>query len=281
MCIRTIPYGYTTESGVKVIVADEAAVISEVFERYCSGDTFKQIADLLTERAVKYFENNFSWNKNNIARMIDDARYLGNEEYPQIISAELFSKVKTCREGRSAKKANLASATKLIKDKLVCSQCGKSFSRKNKWKTREKWLCSSGCKCSRYLDDATIITRINTVIANPSIIPSQTKSRSGYMPNPEVTRLTNDVNRMMEQTKIEFKTVANSILECASAKFDGCNIGVNDELTELILEMFAENTMEIELNEKLITQTVDQIIVDEDGNITLRIKSGVEIKGDI
>ena len=48
MCIRTIPYGYVVESGAKVIVADEATVITEVFERYCSGETFKQIADSLT-----------------------------------------------------------------------------------------------------------------------------------------------------------------------------------------------------------------------------------------
>ena len=75
MCIRTIPYGYVVESGAKVIVADEATVITEVFERYCSGETFKQIADSLTERAIKFFESNSSWNKNNIARMIDDARY--------------------------------------------------------------------------------------------------------------------------------------------------------------------------------------------------------------
>ena len=281
MCIRTIPYGYVVESGFKVVVADEAMIINEVFERYCSGETFKQIADSLTERAIKFFENNSSWNKNNIARMIDDARYLGNEEYPAIISAELYSKVKTCREGRSAKKAELPSAAKFIKDKLVCGQCGKHFARKSKWKSREKWICSSGCKCSVYLDDKTLINNINAVIANPSVCNLETKSASGYIPTSDITRLTNEVNRMMEQTKIEFITIANSILECASARFDCCYIGVNDELTQLILEMFAENTIESDLNEELISQAVDQIIVDDNGKIRLRVKSGVEIKGDI
>lgn len=28
---------------------------------------------------------------------------------------------------------------------IVCGQCGKHFARKSKWKTREKWICSSGC----------------------------------------------------------------------------------------------------------------------------------------
>ena len=85
MCIRTIPYGYVVESGAKVIVADEATVITEVFERYCSGETFKQIADSLTERAIKFFESNSSWNKNNIARMIDDARYPVLQETRSIV----------------------------------------------------------------------------------------------------------------------------------------------------------------------------------------------------
>lgn len=269
------------ESGAKVIVADEATVITEVFERYCSGETFKQIADSLTERAIKFFESNSSWNKNNIARMIDDARYLGNEEYPPIISAELYSKVKTCRERRSAKKAELPSAAKLIKDKLVCGQCGKHFARKSKWKTREKWICSSGCKCSVYLDDKTIIDNINSVLSNPVMANLQRRNRSGYHPDSDITRLTNEVNRMMEQSKVEFKTIANSILECASAKFDCCSVGENDELTQVILEMYSESQTEKGLDEDLIAQTVDEIVVDENGKITLRIKSGAEIKGDI
>lgn len=278
MCIRTVPFGYAVEKGKKVIVADEAAVIIEVYEHYCSGETFKQIADSLTARGVKYLENDSQWNKNNVARLIDDLRYLGNEEYPQIVPAELYERVRTCREGRSAKKAELHSDIKLIKDKLVCGQCGKPFSRKNKWKTREKWICSSGCKCSVYLDDITIIRNINSVIANPMVCTLQGKNISSYTPTSNITRLTNDVNRMLEQTKIEFMTVANSILECASEKFDCCNIEVNDELTHLILEMFAEATG---FNEELIAQTVEQIIIDENGKIKLRVKSGVEIKGDI
>ena len=278
MCIRTVPFGYAVEKGKKVIVADEAAVIIEVYEHYCSGETFKQIADSLTARGVKYLKNDSQWNKNNVARLIDDSRYLGNEEYPQIVPAELYERVRTCREGRSAKKAELHSDIKLIKDKLVCGQCGKPFSRKNKWKTREKWICSSGCKCSVYLDDITIIRNINSVIANPMVCTLQGKNISSYTPTSNITRLTNDVNRMLEQTKIEFMTVANSILECASEKFDCCNIEVNDELTQLILEMFAKATG---FNEELIAQTVEQIIIDENGKIKLRVKSGVEIKGDI
>ena len=278
MCIRTVPFGYAVEKGKKVSVADEAAVIIEVYEHYCSGETFKQIADSLTARGVKYLENDCQWNKNNVARLIDDLRYLGNEDYPQIVPAELYERVRTCREGRSAKKAELHSDIKLIKDKLVCGQCGKPFSRKNKWKTREKWICSSGCKCSVYLDDITIIRNINSVIANPMVCTLQGKNISSYTPTSNITRLTNDVNRMLEQTKIEFMTVANSILECASEKFDCCSIEVNDELTQLILEMFAEATG---FNEELIAQTVEQIIIDENGKIKLRVKSGVEIKGDI
>ena len=100
----------------------------------------------------------------------------------------------------------------------------------------------------------------------------QRRNRSGYHPDSDITRLTNEVNRMMEQSKVEFKTIANSILECASAKFDCCSIGENDELTQVILEMYAESQTEKGLDEDLIAQTVDEIVVDENGKITLRLR---------
>lgn len=279
MCLRTVPYGYTVERGQKVIVADEAVTVENVFERYCAGDTFKQIADSLTECTVAYSDNDFTWNKNNIARMIDDARYLGNEEYPRIVSAELFARAKVCREERSAKKAELSPQVKLIKNRLVCGRCGGAFSRKNKWRTREKWMCANGCKCVIYLDDQTIIRGIDRIFAHPSVCAARKHDVDGYIPNSDVTRMTNDINRMLEQRTTEFKTVANTILECASARFECCHIGVNDEMTRIILAMYEKATAEDRLDGDLISGTVDRIIMHEDGKITLRIKSGAEIIG--
>lgn len=279
MCLRTVPYGYTVERGRKVIVVNEAANVENIFERYCAGDTFKQIADSLTERAVVYSDNDFTWNKNNIARMIDDVRYLGNEEYPRIVSAELFARAKVCREERSAKKAELSPQVKLIKDKLVCGRCGGTFSRKNKWKTREKWMCTNGCKCASYLDDQTIIRGVDQIIARPVVLIARERNEDGYIPNSDITRMTNDINRMLEQRTTEFKTVANSILACAAARFDCCHLGVNDEMTRIILEMYTKATAEDRIDGSLISETVDRIIMDEDGKITLRIKSGAEIIG--
>ena len=50
-------------------------------------------------------------------------------------------------------------------------------------------------------------------------------------------------------------------------------------LTQVILEMYTAAQTEKGLDEDLIAQTVDEIVVDENGKITLRIKSGAEIKG--
>lgn len=167
----------------------------------------------------------------------------------------------------------------MIKDKLVCGRCGGAFSRKNKWRTREKWMCANGCKCAIYLDDQTIISSINWIFSHPSVCTANATNGDGYIPNSDVTRMTNDINRMLEQRTTEFKTVANSILECASARFECCHIGVNDEMTRIILAMYEKATAEDRLDGNLISETVDQIIMDEDGKITLRIKSGAKIIG--
>ena len=276
MCIRKIPFGYMVERGYTVLKISEAEIVKEIFDKYISGETFKQIADALSSRNIIYYEDNGLWNKNMIARVIDDERYLGSGEYPCIISEEIYRQAKICREQRSCKQAELPTITSLVKSKLVCSHCGKKYNRKNKWSTKEKWLCSGGCKCDVYLDDITVFGVIVRAMGNiPKYAEEIPDTNSKYIPTMEVMRMTNDIYRMMEQASVEFKTVANIILDCASAKFDCCNMGINEKLSGKILEEYSE--IQEKLDENFIHRVVDKILIDSLGEVTLILKSGLSI----
>ena len=54
--IRYSPYGYTMRNGRTVIAQDEAAVIREIFSAYINGASLQSIAELLTERTIRYSE---------------------------------------------------------------------------------------------------------------------------------------------------------------------------------------------------------------------------------
>ena len=276
MCIRTILYGYEMKDGKFVISEGEASVVREVYDRYIAGETFQKIADSLTERGVIYFMDSKVWNKNHIARMIGDKRYVGEDHYPPIITVDINDEALTIKARRSSTKSELPGITQLIKSKLYCSVCGKHYNRKNKWKTREKWLCSGGCKCGLYLDDKAIFDGIQFAIEN-AVCQNQTityQGQASYQPTIEITRRNNEIRRMMEQPKYNFKAVVDAIMECASQKYACCEILCHTDLTEEILAEYIKTTV---LDEKLIERTIDKIYVDADGRITLKLISGAII----
>ena len=78
--IRYIPYGYTMRNGRTVIAQDEAAVIREIFSAYINGASLQSIAELLTERKIPYSERTDVWDKARIARIIGNAKYIGDGE---------------------------------------------------------------------------------------------------------------------------------------------------------------------------------------------------------
>lgn len=277
MSIRTILYGYTVQNGKKTILLEQAEIVNEVFERYLAGESLKQIADSLTLRKVIYNGGSFLWNKNIISRMIADERYNGNEEYPMLISHNLFKQVAEMREKKSAKKAEISPINKLIKSKLVCERCGHTLSRINKWYYKEKWLCTCGCEFDVYIDDNFLLEGIRESMSEAAEKEvSEDIFGSSCEPSMEITRMTNEIYRLMELPKVEFKAVANAILDCASERFDCCRANGNREQLQAVQRAILN--MGDTLDETVIEKTVAKIFIDQNGNISLVLKGEANIR---
>ena len=98
---RFIPYGYTIRDGRTVIDHSEADIIRYIFDEYIKGASLKELAEDLTQRKVPYTEKTDVWDKARIARIIDNAKYLGNDEYDPIIDEDTFEyavNAKTARQ---------------------------------------------------------------------------------------------------------------------------------------------------------------------------------------
>lgn len=139
MKIRNIPFGYQTVNGIKVIKEDEATVVRNIFCEYINGETLKAISDRLTEQGILFLGEDRSWNKNRVSRILEDERYLGNHDFPELIEFDTYYQAKSVRNEKCAMKAKLSPLLLEVKSKLYCGQCGETFRRINKWRTREKW----------------------------------------------------------------------------------------------------------------------------------------------
>lgn len=86
---RKLPFGYTMQMGKICIWEQEAGLVREIFSDYIHGSSFLQLARKLNSQPVAYNPQT-RWNKNIVARILGDRRYIGEKGFPQVIGSKLF-----------------------------------------------------------------------------------------------------------------------------------------------------------------------------------------------
>ena len=84
---RKQPFGYRMELGETILHPQEAGLVEYIFHQYLSGASYNAIVDRLRDQEVPYDAGKL-WNKNMIARILEDERYTGTKGFPQIISRQ-------------------------------------------------------------------------------------------------------------------------------------------------------------------------------------------------
>lgn len=98
---RTQPFGYRMEYGKAVIDPDESSWVVYIYEQYLLGESFKGLSDTLCGTGIHY-DGDKPWNKNMVARILQDRRYIGEGIYPQIIDDLTFNRVDQKRSKKVA-----------------------------------------------------------------------------------------------------------------------------------------------------------------------------------
>ena len=280
MKLRTILYGYEMKNGQMAVVESEAAVVRNIFASYIEGKSLKEIAQLLTEQGATYYLEKNEWNKNMVSRILDNSNYVGEGEYPSIIPKTDFELATKRKSKMSGTQTELPAITTLIKSKTVCAQCGRKMGRINKWCSREKWVCPNSCKVDMYYGDKELLggtlAVLNQAVQSPGMLATVSSSRK-YEPTLEITRQEKEIERMMEQTGIEFGVISKMALQCVAHKYECCPYDKSLALTEALMEKFRSMPMLSELDNDLVRTTVKQISINRDGSLTVEFINGAEI----
>ena len=86
---RKQPFGYKMEFGEIVPQPQEAETIRSIYLQSLAGASFKQLAEQLQTEDVPY-DVDKPWNKNMVARILEDDRYTGEKYFPALIPTEQF-----------------------------------------------------------------------------------------------------------------------------------------------------------------------------------------------
>lgn len=79
---RKQPFGYRVVMGEIVIHPQEAELVEHIFRKYLAGAAFSTLVEELREQSIPYNEGKV-WNKNMVARILEDERYTGEHDYHQ------------------------------------------------------------------------------------------------------------------------------------------------------------------------------------------------------
>ena len=86
---RKQPFGYKMKLGEIVPQPQEAEAVRSIYLQYLAGASFKQLAERLQTEDVPY-DGDKPWNKNMVARILEDDRYIGEKHFPALIPTEQF-----------------------------------------------------------------------------------------------------------------------------------------------------------------------------------------------
>ena len=279
---RFIPYGYTIREGRTVIEHKEADIIREIFDEYIKGASLKDIAESLTQRKIPYTEKTDVWDKARIARIIDNAKYIGDEEYDPIIDEDTYEgavSMKAARQRNTVQKE--CEGIALLRNRVKCAECGSPMVRRicSKRHVKESWTCTNA-ECGKRLriSDGDLLMKItlliNRIIDNTELMIPKPKIRP--VDSPTVANLQRQIDDELRSDHPSEGYIIGKVSEIASQLYK------ETQANKMIVAQIARKRAMLmkpqeSFNCDYFTDLIDYITLSSSGNVTLHTKVETEI----
>ena len=279
---RFIPYGYTIRDGRTVIEHNEADIIRYIFDEYIKGASLKELADELTERKIPYTEKSDVWDKARIARIIDNAKYLGDDEYDPIIDEETYEgavSAKTARQRNTMEKE--CEGIALIRNRVKCAKCGSPMVRRicSKRNIKESWTCQNAeCGYRLRISDGDLLQKItllmNRIIENTELMIPKPKLK--HKDSPTVERLQHEINTELEKAHPSEEYIVSKLVEMSSQLYR------ESQADKIVVAKIAKKRASLmqpqeSFNCDYFSDLVSYITLGDSGKVTLHTKVETEI----
>lgn len=279
---RFIPYGYTIREGRTVIEHTEAEIIREIFDEYIKGASLKDIAENLTQRRIPYTEKTDVWDKARIARIIDNAKYIGDEEYDPIIDEDTYEgavSMKAARQRNTVQRE--CEGIALLRNRVKCEDCGSPMVRRicSKRHIKESWTCQNA-ECGKRLriSDGDLLQKItilmNRIIENSELLIPKPKTR--IVDSPTVANLQRQVDAELGKDHPSEEYIVEKISDIASQLYK------ETQAKKIIVAQIARKRASLmkpqeNFNCEYFSDLIDYITLSSSGKVRLHTKVGTEI----
>lgn len=265
MANRMLPFGYCIQGGHIHVAEPEANVVRTIFQRYAEGVSYGKLVEELNGQDIPYATGK-RWNKNMVARVLQDERYLGSSAYPEIVAPEHF------RQARAAKPnvSGIAECGEItsIRSLARCGLCHGPLQRERK----NYWRCPQCMESPTSIKDAHITLCVDrllhTLCEQPdSVTPSPAATESGTIQTAQA-----EFDQELDKPEFDETAATAKVLALTAAKFDA--IGSEDYESMRIRYILTNARQHDGLDIDLLRQITAAILIQPSGAVGIRLKNG-------
>lgn len=218
---RSIPFGYQYQNGVLAAHPQESQTVQAVFTAYLSGEPLSKIAAHLTTKLVEYLPGRWQWDKARVKRILDNAKYIGNGEYPPIIKEKDFQLAHQKKESANTNRHPVVEDIKLFKGLTHCHHCGNAMVRRmdSRMEHPVTWKCPQ-CGYFLPLPDEEFKQRVFLLqkkLADKPLLAEKEEDEI-QVTSMEARRLTNEIYRKLDSGDFSEDELVTLALQCAAKK---------------------------------------------------------------
>lgn len=296
---RHMPLGYQMLGGKVEIVPETGKIVKGIFNAYLEGTSICQIAKGLTKLGVLNASQKPLWNHCSVGKILENRKYIGDSFYPQLITEDVFRRVQERREekavslGRGLQLNSFGNQT-IYQNKIVCGICGQPYRRyveHSKQPSQSiKWKCKHYIKNNRvscrnvFLTDEEIeqafLKIINYVINHPECLINKRVPKC-IMANSKVEVIKQQIQKTLLTGEYNAETIKQMIYKKASIQYENSSIDDSAYREEKLKKVLAGKKRQIIFDETLFEQTIEKVIVQQEGILQFELVNGLRLESRI
>ena len=242
---RKLPFGYQMEHGELKEHPVEAEAVRDIFRQYLAGASFAALAEHLRNDGPAY-DGDKPWNKNMVARILENAKYTGDSDFPVLVPAEDFQKAQAQRKTRTTPSSKTSGQKELRR------------------------LC--GGNPPKYIE-GQVLGILNRLAADPGLIQSPDISP---IETSEANALQRKLTELLSIAPVDEDAARGTAMALAAERLNA--IGPEEYETERLRRLFSKSDSQSELDAGLLHTTIRRITIQNHQAIA-ELKNGQIIEG--
>lgn len=275
---RSIPFGYCYQNGTLAVHPQESRTVQAVFAAYLSGEPLSKIAAHLTAKLVEYLPGCCQWNKARVKRLLDNAKYTGEDDFPPIVKERDFQMAHQKKDSANTNRRPMDEDVKLFKGLVYCHHCSSPMVRRmdSRFEKPVTWKCPA-CDYFLPLPDEEFKQRVFLLQKKLADKPLLAEKEEETIPvaSMEARRLTNEIFRKLDSGDFSEDELVNLALQCGLKNYEAITSArhITERLTATLLHAGPLSAFDRTLFER----TVSEIHLTRKGEILLKLQNGVII----